>query len=192
MNDDRIGLQVGEIADRIAKADLSAPANYRARQIRSYAQAGILKPVRYRGSGRTAAAEFDINSLSAAALFCALADDGHDIKVLREAAIWMAAPARKKWPPNKVHPSEGLPAMVAGLHAGEDWEFILHRELSVDGKREFHGWFEHISPDTPPVSTRLVKRANAARGARRISTITLHCRGILAPLLGLPLLSGED
>lgn len=192
MRDDRTAMQIGEMASKIAASDLSAPADYRARQLRGFVQAGILMPTRHKGLGRNAAAEFDETGLCAARLFCTLADWRFDIHTLREAAVWMAAPARKKWPPNKIHPSDGLPAMVAGLKAGEDWDFVLNFARATDGGREIHGGFVHLSPDTPPESRRLVERAQDARGYSQELTIRLHCRGTFAPLLGLPSLIRED
>jgi hypothetical protein len=79
-----VPLTFGEAAELFAALEPELPATYFARQLRNLAQRGLLTPVTYRGSGRTAAALLDEQQICRARLLSVLARNGLQPEQLRK------------------------------------------------------------------------------------------------------------
>jgi hypothetical protein len=151
---------VGQSAERLSQVEPyeDTPPPYFARQLRDFIQRGIVRPTKYKGSGRSAAALLDDERLCIARLASVLTRLGLRASQIEQAMLCLRGVADKYF--GKVPPPEyegnsytfgGLPSsVVRGIKAGDTWYFRLFVEPVPEGTGgigQIMGGFRESEPD---------------------------------------------
>jgi hypothetical protein len=171
-----VPLTFGESAELFAALEPELPAMYFARQLRNLAQRGLLTPVGYRGSGRTAAALLDEEQICRARLLSVLARNGLQPEQLRRTIEYLG----HTWHGgdglvlSSIESDRGFPAYIDLIRKGERLFFVLKLGTSLSEKDEnlgdLFGGFTR-NPRFGPGEFRV------------LSTIVLDALDLLGPLL---------
>ena len=180
-------LSISEISEQLARIDgLDEEAKaYLHRQIRNWANQGLIVPVGARGYGRTAAALFDETALGKCRIFSVLTDLGFDVSRLRQVnqdlrdslvgSDWENRPASLKvdggWTSNGV-----VADAMEGIRQGETWGFQITLVLDTNGRKRVAGRVTWPETRASPIGS-------AAFDSKILASVSLSLNDLLAPLL---------
>jgi len=177
-------MTIGEVAERLADVDATYSASYLARQIRNMVTRGVLEPQRYRGEGRTAAAEFSHVDLCLARLLGVLGRMGVPIDTLVTARQRMNSIDTLALSERGVRDyAPGMPTIIDRLKAGERWFFvarIVHAEN--DDGAEIGSVVAGCFTPNPEFNNPLVNARTPFAGV----SVVLDCMTLLGPLVMTP------
>ena len=180
-------LSISEISEQLARIDGldEETMAYLHRQIRNWANHGLIVPVGARGYGRTAAALFDGTALGKCRILSVLTDLGFDVSRLRQVnqdlgdflvgTDWENRPASLKvdggWTSNGV-----VADAMEGIRQGEIWGFQITLVLDANGRKRV------ASRVTWP-QNRALPIGSAAFDSKILASVSLSLNDLLAPLL---------
>lgn len=119
-------MTMGEAADRLAEVDGYLPPDYFARQLRGFAQRGLLGHLEYRGHGRTAAALLGERELCLGRLLSALSRAGvHPDQLHGATRLLNNVHSRHPVGEKPAWHRAGFRGVVESVGAGERWFFVL-------------------------------------------------------------------
>lgn len=184
MGDNETMMTIGEMAEKLAGVDGTYSAPYLARQIRNMVTRGVLEPRRYRGEGRTAAAQFSRVDLCLARLLGVLGRMGVPIDTLITARRCMNNIDTMALSERGVHEYvPGVPAVIERLKLGELWFFVarvVHAENEEE--REIGSVVAGRFTPVPEFDNPLVRDKTPFAGV----SVVLDCMTLLGPLVMTP------